>query len=426
MEATNEQPQMEQEPTGKLYGYYSGIEDEEQSDNELEADPFDPDEISIDPKVITMETYLRRLIQHTIKLNPDFQRAEVWDAVRKSQLIESLMLKIPLPMFYVSADEKGNYTVVDGLQRLSTIRDFVLGDAYMSSYNTQTGIYDENKRGLGFRLSGLEFWKDYNGRNYAELPVNIRNRIIESEFRFTVINPGTPELVRRNIFKRINTGGMPLSGQEIRNALYLGRATKLLNRLASLPQFRQATGGSIHGNRMEDRELILRFVAFLIRDYTTYRKTVTIDSYLSDTMIILNAMPDLASKDFKKIQKASNIQLSDIKIMADDEIVERFITAMTWARNIFGDHAFRKSFQIDRRRTPINAALFETWGVILGNMNAATFDHLITNKGAFLADCRQLTQSYYFLNAISRASMLVPSVKTRFEGFNLIVNKYAL
>lgn len=86
----------------------SGIEEEVV--NEELTEPFNPDEISIDPKAVPMETCLRRLKQKSINLNPDFQRNEVWTEDKKSQLIESLMLKIPLPMFYVSADEKGNWT----------------------------------------------------------------------------------------------------------------------------------------------------------------------------------------------------------------------------------------------------------------------------------------------------------------------------
>ena len=86
-------------------------------ENDL-TDPFNPNDISIDKKTVLVETCIKRLIQKSIVLNPDYQRHEVWDDVRKSRLIESLMLKIPIPMFYVSADEKSVYTVVDGLQRL--------------------------------------------------------------------------------------------------------------------------------------------------------------------------------------------------------------------------------------------------------------------------------------------------------------------
>ncbi len=129
----------------------SGIE--ESLDDEHDRDPFNPDEISIDTKPITMETLMRRLQQGTITLNPDFQRKEVWNSERKSQLIESMLLKIPIPMFYVSSDEKSNWTVVDGLQRISTLRDFVLGKSYLE--DTQKNI---DKKGYGFKLQGLEFW----------------------------------------------------------------------------------------------------------------------------------------------------------------------------------------------------------------------------------------------------------------------------
>ena len=128
---------------------------EETIDDEHNKDPFNPEEISIDTKPITMETLMRRLQQGTIILNPDFQRNEVWDSERKSQLIESLLLKIPIPMFYVSSDEKSNWTVVDGLQRISTLRDFVLGKQYVD--NPQTNA---SKKGDGFKLHGLEFWND--------------------------------------------------------------------------------------------------------------------------------------------------------------------------------------------------------------------------------------------------------------------------
>lgn len=95
---------------------------------------------------------MRRLQQGTITLNPDFQRKEVWNRERKSQLIESLLLKIPIPMFYVSSDEKSNWTVVDGLQRISTLRDFVLGKSYLE--DTQKNI---DKKAMGSNCKGLNF-----------------------------------------------------------------------------------------------------------------------------------------------------------------------------------------------------------------------------------------------------------------------------
>ncbi len=181
-----------------------------EAEDETEAmEPFDPDAITIAQRVVPMDVLLRRLKQGSIVLSPSFQRKEVWDVTRKSRLIESIMLRVPLPMFYVAADEKGNWEVVDGLQRLSTIRDFMLGD----------------KNGVFLQLKNLEFLNErYGNKAWAAIENDLSsqklvNSIYETEMRFTIIEPGTPEAVKRNIFKRINTGGMPLTSQEIRHAL---------------------------------------------------------------------------------------------------------------------------------------------------------------------------------------------------------------
>ena len=400
---------------------YTGIESDSSEDSvDPEHDPFNPEEISIDTKIVAMETLLRRLEQGTIHLSPDFQRKEVWSDERKSQLIESMILKIPIPMFYVSSDEKSNWTVVDGLQRLSTIRDFVLGKEYLS--NPQK---EKNKRGEGLKLKGLEFWKDLAGSNLNNLPTHLYNRVLETVFTFTIINPGTPEEVKRNIFKRLNTGGMPLSSQEIRNALYIGTATKLLNNLAKVKEFSIATGGSIKAQRMEDKELILRFIAFIIRKYTTYRKTINIDTWLSDTMIILNSIPKLDSREFLRNVKQGSIAKDEITILSEDEILQLFILAMTRGKKLFGDHAFRKSYH-GLKRAPINKSLFETWGVILSELTEEDFATLLTSKKLFMDEYKEILAEPLFVIAISRDSMKHQAVKYRFDKLLKLTYKYSL
>lgn len=395
------------------------IDIEEEEVTEILDDPFNPEEISIASKLVPMETCIRRIEQGTIFLNPDFQRNEVWTEEKKSQLIESLMLRIPLPMFYVSADEKNNYTVVDGLQRLSTIRKYVIGDDYLEKK-------EGAKKGEGFRLKRLEFWKNFEGKTFNELPPNIQNNILEAEFTFTIINPGTPEEVRRNIFKRLNTGGEPLSSQEIRNALYIGKSTILLNELAVYEEFKAAAPMSYKKeNRMEDKELILRFLSFLIRPYTTYKKTNSVDTHLSDTMIIINSFPDLETKDLKKIIKKAKdrIQLKDI-INRDIEVLkERFKVAMVRSKALFGRHAFRKSYG-DNRRSPINKSLFETWGVLLSALSPDKFKTLQSNRYDFIEDYIPILENWDFQNAISRDSMSTTSVKFRFETIQKLINNH--
>lgn len=402
---------------GRIGVEYDGSEDGS-TEISHEDDPFNPEDISIDTKGIAMDTLLRRLEQKTILLNPDFQRKEVWNVERKSQLIESLILKIPIPMFYVSCDEKGVWTVVDGLQRLSTIRDFVLGKKYLENPRENA-----NYKGVGLKLKGLEFWNDLEGKCLNELPQNLYNRILETEFKFTIINPGTPEEVKRNVFKRLNTGGMPLSGQEIRNALYTGKVTDLLTRLASLDVFKEATCRSIHSERMEDKELILRFVAFCIRDYTTYTKNQNIDTWLSDTMIIFNALPGLDSREFQKSLRSGTIIPEHILKLEVDVIEKRFVLAMERSKALFGAHAFRKSYA-GKKKTPINKSLFETWAVILSKLSESEFEVLESNREAFLAEYKPLIDRTEFIIEISRDSMKHLAVKSRFEKLNNLVSKY--
>lgn len=403
---------------------YAGIEDDDTSDQgetgEDETDPFNPEEISIDTRLVTMETLLRRLEQGSIQLNPDFQRQEVWDNVRKSQLIESLMLKIPIPMFYVSSDEKGNWSVVDGLQRISTFRDFILGPRFMKNSSRF-----QSEKGNGMVLTGLEFWKSLNGYTMNKLPRHLYNRILESEFTFTIVNPGTHEEVKRNIFKRLNTGGMPLSSQEIRNALYTGPSTRLLNELVQTREFKDATCHSIHSQRMEDCELVLRFVAFLLRKPKTYKRTQNIDTWLSDTMIILNALPELDTREMKKCVQQKTIILADIEKIDFDSIRELFLLAMRRARKLFGKHAFRKSTP-EMRRRPINKSLFEIWSVLLCEMTEEDFNVLYKNRTKIIPDYRAILDDYNFEIAISRDSMRHTSVSLRYDKLKELVKKYTV
>lgn len=397
----------------------NGVEDENIEEESEEMEPFNPEEISIDPKVVPMDALLRRLVQKTIILNPDFQRNEVWDNVQKSRLIESLMLKIPIPMFYVSSDTKSVWSVVDGLQRMSTIRDFVLGKEYLKNPEK-----NKEKKGYGMKLSGLEFWgSKYDGKCFNELPLFLQNRIYETEFRFTVVNPGTPEEVKRNIFKRLNTGGAPLTSQEIRNALYTGNATMLLAQLAKEKAFLQATCGSIQPNRMLDYEIILRYISFLIRDYPSYNRTFGSDIWLSDTMIILNARPTYKLPEFQKRILKRTIAINTIKDLNDEKIKEVFVIAMKRAKLLFGKHAFRKSVP-GMRRTPINKSLFESWGVLLGNMSEEHFSCLKRQEKVFFQEYGILLKTKAFEIAISRDSMRHTSVAFRYEELKKLLNKF--
>ena len=234
--------------------YGSTPNGDEQSDVELTPDgteyedtgianPFNPTLINILTKQMSLDTLIKRIREGEIDLSPAFQRAEVWTPTARSRLIESVLIRIPLPAFYVDATDEEHWLVVDGLQRLSTLKDFVNNE---------------------MKLRDLEFLTQFQGFRYADLPRNYQRRIEESQVTVNQIEKGTPPEVKFNIFKRINTGGLPLSSQEIRHALNQGPVTAYLKALADSEEFQLATEGGVSDQRMAARECVLRFLAFTL------------------------------------------------------------------------------------------------------------------------------------------------------------------
>lgn len=196
-----------------------------------EIRPFDPSKIDIDMKTMELSSIIERLEYNEINMNTDFQRKSgLWTDVQKSQLIESLLLRIPIPAFYFDGGIKDNWLIIDGLQRITASKKFVIdGD---------------------LRLSGLEFFHDLEGMKYTELPRTFIRRIKETNIVAYIVKGGTPANVKYHIFKRINTGGLELKPQEIRHALYQGPATDLCKKFAKFSEFQMATTYSIKDDRM--------------------------------------------------------------------------------------------------------------------------------------------------------------------------------
>jgi hypothetical protein len=360
-------------------GYASGVEREQGEGVEIFS-PFDPTDIDIKTKNPSVDSLMKRLDHDEIDMNPDFQRkGGIWSRVRKSRLIESLLLNIPLPVFYVASDAEGNWIVVDGLQRLTALNQFI--------------------REKAFALEQLEFLHQFNGQRFGDLPRAMQRRIVESEPVFHIIQAGSPKAVTRTIFKRINTSGMPLSAQEIRNALYQGPATRFLKELAGSEAFLRATGGSIKDDRMADRECALRYLAFSIRGVDEYRVS-DLDGFLSDTMERLN-------------------ETDPNTIAGYNAAFER---AMDRAFRIFGDLAFRKQRRGLARKSPVNKALFETWSVALGNQDESQAEDLIRRRVPLNEAFIDLLESdQEFGAAISATTGNVSSVKIRFARIHELI-----
>ena len=338
------------------------------------TDPFDPEQIKIRTTPILIEQLVSRIRHGEIDLTPEFQRLRgIWNSERKSRLIESLLLRIPIPVFYVAAQENDDWSVVDGLQRMSTIDDYVFGK---------------------FALEKLEYLTYLNGLKHGALPRRMQRRINETQLIVNVIEHGTPPEVMFNVFLRINTGGMTLNGQEIRHALHSGPVREFLKELAGSDEFLKATDRSVNPIRMADRECVSRFLAFRVSPPHRYSAN-DLNQYLSNVMKKINGMSsderDGLAKDFKK--------------------------AMAAAYEIFGDDAFRKRTNMKDPRRPVSRALFEVWSVHLAGYAPEQIDVLIGQREELKQRFVTLMNSDRdFDRAISYSTGVPQRVRKRFSA----------
>ena len=358
----------------------SGLEAENTDDSVEEIiQPFEPEKIKIDSKNLLVGHLVSRVEHNELDLQPDFQRERgIWKLREQSRLIESLLLRIPIPVFYVSADQEDNWSVVDGVQRMSTIYDFV---------------HDE------FQLEHLEYMKQYDHFFHKDLPRSLQRRISETELVVNVIDPSTPTEVMFNIFTRINTGGTQLNAQEIRHAIDRGKARELIKALAKSEEFKKATDNSIKPTRMADRECVLRFLAFCLTKPEWYSAN-KFDDFLTDTM-----------------EKVNLLSCNERTRFAND-----FKKAMRAAYAIFGDHAFRKPPKAGRYN-PINKALFETWSVQLGCCCTQAQIDKLTERRQDVKErfALQLKKDVEFANAISQSTADPKHIRKRFQAVKEIV-----
>lgn len=349
----------------------------------IERPPWNPEQIRVSTKSFSLRNVLDLIRDGDLELAPDFQRNNVWTVKQKSRLIESILLQIPLPVFYFAEDGDGRMRVVDGLQRLSTVASFVGGGA----------------GGKNFALIGLEYLdKELKGKYFNELASPWRRRIHNAQIVVHVIDPTTPAAVIYNIFKRINTGGSPLNSQEIRHCMSKPRSRDFLKRCTHLPEFNRATGGALKDHmRMNDQEMTLRFCAFSLLGVDAYFKSKfrAMDPFLEYTTDLLD-----------NEKETSKVRL--------DELADRFRLAMVNSYEAFGEHAFRKwPLGIIERLSPINRPLFETWAIALSCYETAD---VIARKKEIVRVAREwMTNDQEYIAAITSSTGDPQKVKYRFE-----------
>lgn len=359
------------------------VEDSDDEEYEKVTFEYDPDKINIATRQPTIEQLLRRIDEAALDLAPDFQRqANIWNEDAKSRLIESILIRIPLPAFYIDATNDDKWVVVDGLQRLSALKHFV-----------------SDKSDKRLTLSGLEYLTNLNAKTYDDLEPRYQRRILETQPTVYLIEKGTPIEVKYNIFKRINTGGVGLSNQELRHALNPGKANEFLRKLTGLSEFIQVINlSSVKKKRMDDREFVVGYLAFMLTPYKDYKEN-TRDVFLSEA-------------------------LSKINNLTDDELInikEKFKKAMLAAYDIFGDSAFRKITHKNNRRFPVNKSLFESWSFHLSQLSDEDIEKLKKYKQQLIDKFIEYADNdREFLASISQAAK---KVEYRFETIGKIIQE---
>lgn len=276
------------------------------SEREVHTTPADPD----------VETLLKRIEEKHLILRPDFQRTSVWDNTKKSRLVESLLLNLPVPPCFLAEDEDGTRVVVDGQQRLDSIDDFYHGR---------------------YALVGLQVLKDLNGKKWAELPPKLDRKILQRVIRTLVISHHSNPGIRFEIFERLNSGGEPLTEQEIRNATLRGEFNRLLNQIANGADFLAAVRTRKPDPRLRHHELVLRFFAVraALKDYRPPLK-----------MILSEYMRENREPGAEAVRR----------------LKELFLTALENSRTVFGDDLFRRYREKDGEsgfETAVSKAVFE-------------------------------------------------------------------
>lgn len=372
----------------------SGFDDSEDEDT-TEPQPYDPKKISIIAERWSISHIFDMIDKwQQVEMSPDFQREFVWDKVRKSQLIESLMLRIPLPAFYLAQTEKGKYQVVDGLQRLTTITEFM-----------------RNK----FPLKGLEYLEDEKGRWFEEkeqdkkkeISFEFKKNILQTQLNINIIEAKSPVKVKFDVFRRVNTGGKPLNAQEIRNCLSNKITRNLINELAFSDAFKQATGESVSTKRMQAQELVLRFVSFWferVQQHTSWRYRGNMTEFLDESIASLNKVGKKYHESLKR----------------------DFYRAMNNAYYLFGEYSFRKCLlehlQPNARRQLVNKSLFTTWSIVLSQYSEKFIQEEL-KKGQLatdLAHTLEKDKSYY--NSVSFRTNDKSQLEPAFEKAQSLIN----
>lgn len=278
---------------------------------------------------LSIDALVSRIDRGSLILQPEFQRDYVWSSAKASQLVESVLLRIPLPIVYLSETADSDWEVVDGQQRLTSLYAFVRG---------------QFPDGTTFRLGRLHVRDDLRGKGFRDLTRTDQNAILNYTLRAIILNKESHPDVKFEVFERLNCGSVQLKDAELRNCMYRGAYNDMLAELSSNDFLLKVRHADRPHKRMEDRQLILRFLAMKRNSHLNYR----------------GSMKQFMNNEMETHRYASTTEIASMKRQFEDAI------ASAW--HVFGSNAFR-------RWTPSpEAQLSGSWD---SKLNVALWDTLL-------------------------------------------------
>lgn len=345
---------------------------------DLNTTDYPLDDIMVRTETRAVAEVVKRIQRKRFFMAPDFQRDFVWDIARQSKLIESCVMRIPLPVLYVAEGVDGRIVVVDGLQRLTTFVRF---------------ITDELK------LTGFGDGHPLEGKRYSELPVNLQERVEDTQLTLYILDKNAPQRAKLDIFERVNSGSV-LTRQQMRNALYNGPGTRWLYDMARHGAFLDATGGSLNEKTMRDREAVNRFAAFHI---------LGVDAYDNGDM------DDFLARAIQRLNAKDESWLAGL--------ARRFRLSMQCNHLLFEEHAFRKSLAwAPDRRSVINISLFDAMSTMLSVTPKQTVEE---HRDEIVGRVAALVHDPVYANAITYSTNSTTQVATRFRMTREALGEFA-
>lgn len=345
---------------------------ESAEEGDLQAEPQD---IHLERSDRSLSELKRWFDEGDLVVDPEWQRNFVWNRKQSSKLVESFLLNIPVPVIYLIRTEEDTYEVIDGLQRLKSVFDFL-----------------ENQ----YRLTGMDILTDLNGKQFKDMEAQLQRKLRNSTLRSFELTHGNGSDIHFVIFERLNTGGTKLNEMEIRNCIYRGALNDLIKELAADPKFIECMNSKALSVRMNDRYLVLRFLAFYERTYHRYTRG---------------------------LKKFLNEFLDAYRQASPDKIAEyrtKFRNCISASVTIFGNQGFRLiSGAIDQSASAgewnprVNAAVFQAVATSFANYDIG---QLTRNADSIYEEYLDLiTSDEEWLNAVGGANQNADKIKYAFS-----------